>query len=218
MPLNPRSLFTRQRFLIRITANSITTSRWPSIPSRLENSQKRPAIVVPGSSILQPIWFLMGPKEIIRKQILLLPKVIMEKPNIWVSWKSRTFAATTSSLRLSILYGRGNGFRQCFFEKLEQQALRGDRANLFVDQFRSPLYIGDAVEAITRLASSKDQKGLFHLGGPERMSRFEFGESFCTICDFPQTLLVPSEIEQSQAAGASPQGLFPSGHQTSKSD
>jgi dTDP-4-dehydrorhamnose reductase len=107
-------------------------------------------------------------------------------------------------LRLSILYGRGNGFRHSFFEKLEQQALRGDRATLFVDQFRSPLYIEDAVEAITRLASSKDQKGLFHLGGPERMSWFEFGESFCTICDFPQTLLVPGEIGKAQLQAPCP--------------
>jgi dTDP-4-dehydrorhamnose reductase len=107
-------------------------------------------------------------------------------------------------LRLSILYGRGNGFRQCFFEKLEQKSLRGDRANLFVDQFRSPLYIGDAVEAITRLATSKDQKGLFHLGGPERMSCFEFGESFCEICDFPKTLLVPNEIEQAKLQAPRP--------------
>ena len=107
-------------------------------------------------------------------------------------------------LRLSILYGRGNGFRQCFFEKLEQQAIRGDRANLFVDQFRSPLYIGDAVEAIARLANSKNQKGLFHLGGPERMSRFEFGERFCMVCNFPQTLLIPSEIDKARLQAPRP--------------
>lgn len=107
-------------------------------------------------------------------------------------------------LRLSILYGRGNGFRQCFFEKLEQQALRGDHAYLFVDQFRSPLYIGDAVEAITRLANSRNHKGLFHLGGPERMSRFEFGESFCTVCDFPHSLLVPSEIGKAKLQAPRP--------------
>ena len=105
-----------------------------------------------------------------------------------------TISSNYVILRLSILYGRGNGSRQCFFEKLEQQALQGDRAHLFVDQFRSPLYLGDAVEAIARLVSSKDQKGLFHLGGPERMSRFEFGEHFCKVCDFPQTLLVPNEV------------------------
>ena len=107
-------------------------------------------------------------------------------------------------LRLSLLYGRGNGFRLCSFEKLEQQALRGNRANLFVDQFRSPLYIGDALEAITRLANSKDQKGLFHLGGPERMSRFEFGESFCTVYGFPQTLLVPIEMSKAKLQAPRP--------------
>lgn len=107
-------------------------------------------------------------------------------------------------LRLSLLYGRGNGLRLCSFEKLEQQALRGDRANLFVDQFRSPLYIGDALEAITRLTHSKDQKGLFHLGGPQRMSRFEFGESFCTVYGFPQTLLVPIEMSKAKLQAPRP--------------
>ncbi|MFN8009528.1 MAG: SDR family oxidoreductase [Terriglobia bacterium] len=107
-------------------------------------------------------------------------------------------------LRLSIFYGRSHGFKQSFFEKLEQQALRGDHAHLFVDQFRSPLYLADAVEAISRLANSKEQKGLFHLGGPERMSRFEFGERFCRICDFPQTLLVPEEIAKANLPAPRP--------------
>ncbi len=107
-------------------------------------------------------------------------------------------------LRLSLLYGRGNGLRLCSFEKLEQQALRGDRANLFVDQFRSPLYIGDALEAITRLTHSRDQKGLFHLGGPQRMSRFEFGESFCKVYGFPQTLLVPIEMSKAKLQAPRP--------------
>jgi len=107
-------------------------------------------------------------------------------------------------LRLSVLYGRGNGFKQSPFELLEQQALRGERASLFVDQFHSPLFIGDAVEAIARLAATKEQKGLYHMGGPERMSWFEFGESFCKVYAFPQSLLIPSEIGKAKLRAPRP--------------
>ena len=107
-------------------------------------------------------------------------------------------------LRLSVLYGRGSGFKQCFFEKLEQLALRGEPSNLFTDQFRSPLFIVDAVGAISRLAETKDQKGLFHLGGPDRMSWFEFGEKIRKVYNFPEALLVPSEIGKSNLRAPRP--------------
>jgi dTDP-4-dehydrorhamnose reductase len=100
-------------------------------------------------------------------------------------------------VRPSLLYGRSNGLNQNFLEKMEQKAIRGSKLDLFTDQFRTPLYIGDAVVAVERLISDKNLKGLFHLGGPERMSRFEFGEVFCRVFNFSRSLLAPCRLVES---------------------
>jgi dTDP-4-dehydrorhamnose reductase len=108
------------------------------------------------------------------------------------------------TLRLSLLYGRGNGQNQSFFEKMEQQAFRNLKLNLFVDQSRTPLFVDDAVSAIEAFTGDKSLKGLFHLGGPERMSRYQFGEVFCRVFKFPQTLLVPSRLDGSRLTAPRP--------------
>jgi dTDP-4-dehydrorhamnose reductase len=102
------------------------------------------------------------------------------------------------TLRLSLLYGRGNGWNQNFLERMEEQASRNSKLSLFTDQFRTPLFVEDTIYAIDRFIEDKTLKGLFHLGGPERMSRFQFGELFCKIFGFPQTLLVPSRLADSK--------------------
>jgi dTDP-4-dehydrorhamnose reductase len=100
-------------------------------------------------------------------------------------------------LRPSLLYGWSNGLNQNFLERMEQKAIRGSKLDLFTDQFRTPLYVGDAAVAVERLISDKNLKGLFHLGGPERMSRFEFGEIFCRVFNLSPSLLAPCRLVES---------------------
>ncbi len=84
-------------------------------------------------------------------------------------------------LRLSVMYGRGGGHKQNLFETIEEDTRAGRSVRLFTDQYRTPLFVGDAVTVIDRLLTEESLKGLFHLGGPERLSRYEFGEIFCRI-------------------------------------
>jgi dTDP-4-dehydrorhamnose reductase len=44
---------------------------------------------------------------------------------------------------------------------------------MFEDEFRSALYARDAVDGLLRIARQK-ATGIYHLGGPERLSRYEF--------------------------------------------
>ncbi len=108
------------------------------------------------------------------------------------------------TLRLSLLYGRGNGLNQNFFEKLEQKGLQGDKISLFVDQFHTPVFVNDAVTALERFVSEKSLKGLFHLGGPDRLSRFQFGELFCRIFNFPESILAESRLENANLPAPRP--------------
>jgi dTDP-4-dehydrorhamnose reductase len=87
---------------------------------------------------------------------------------------------------------------------MEQKAIRGSKLDLFTDQFRTPLYVGDAAVAVERLISDKSLKGLFHLGGPERMSRFEFGEVFCRIFNHSMSILAPCRLIDSGLSAPRP--------------
>jgi dTDP-4-dehydrorhamnose reductase len=83
------------------------------------------------------------------------------------------------TLRIGTLYGRGNGIRPNFFETLEKQLLAGMKPSCVVDQYRTFLFVEDAVQVISKLIEEKKVKGLFHLGGPEKASRFQFAETLC---------------------------------------
>lgn len=115
-----------------------------------------------------------------------------------------THSSYYAIVRLSVLYGRGTGVVLNLFETLEQQARRGTAMKLFTDQYRTPLFVGDAVAVIERLLVEKPLKGLFHLGGPERVNRYQFGEAFCRSCRCSRGLLVKSSLAEAKLVARRP--------------
>lgn len=76
--------------------------------------------------------------------------------------------------RLSLLYGnsggRGLGATDAVLEAVE----RSERPRLFVDEWRTPLEVTCAAEALVELLEF-DHPGPVHLAGPERVTRYELG-------------------------------------------
>lgn len=108
------------------------------------------------------------------------------------------------TLRIGTLYGRSNGNRPNFFEVLEKQLLAGKKPACVVDQYRTFLFVDDAVQAISQFIEEKTLKGLFHLGGPERASRFDFAEKLCAKLQVPTTLIEQVRLANSPSAAARP--------------
>jgi len=108
------------------------------------------------------------------------------------------------TLRIGTLYGRGNGVRPNFFETLEQQLLAGKKPSCIVDQYRTFLFVEDAVQAISQLIGEKTLKGLFHLGGPEKASRFQFAEKLCAVLGAPASLIDKVRLADSASAATRP--------------
>jgi dTDP-4-dehydrorhamnose reductase len=77
-------------------------------------------------------------------------------------------------VRLSLLYGPTRIGRPTFFDQQIAAARNRMPIQLFEDEWRSPVDIPTASRALARLARS-DYSGLLHVGGPQRMSRFEMG-------------------------------------------
>ena len=54
---------------------------------------------------------------------------------------------------------------------------------LFTDEYRCPVYVNDLVYAIVTAVNQK-AKGLFHIVGKDRISRFEMGEIIAAVYGF----------------------------------
>jgi dTDP-4-dehydrorhamnose reductase len=74
--------------------------------------------------------------------------------------------------RLSLLYGASLCGRQGFFDFALAMLRTGRPLEFFDDEFRTPLDYKTAARALVRLAES-DAQGVVHVGGRERVSRFE---------------------------------------------
>jgi dTDP-4-dehydrorhamnose reductase len=83
-------------------------------------------------------------------------------------------AAAGVVARVSLLFGPGLDGRRGFFDEQVDCIRSGRPMRLFADEWRTPLALETAAEALVCIAQS-DYKGLLHLGGPERMSRHEMG-------------------------------------------
>jgi len=79
-------------------------------------------------------------------------------------------------IRLALLYGPRLGSRPSFFDA-QVAALRAGtpRMGLFTDEWRTPVDYATAARAVVDLAGQR-ATGVFHVGGPERMSRWEMGQ------------------------------------------
>jgi dTDP-4-dehydrorhamnose reductase len=81
----------------------------------------------------------------------------------------------TAAARLSLLYGRCLTGRTSFFDRMVVALREGRSITLFADEWRTPLDLPTAAKALIELARS-EVTGRLHIGGPERLSRFEMGQ------------------------------------------
>lgn len=107
-------------------------------------------------------------------------------------------------LRLALMYGWGNPTRATFIDWMLARLQAGQEVPLFVDQYRTPLYVGQAAEVIGRLIDTPGVQGVFNLGGGERLDRYTFGRRCCEVFDLPQQLLKPVEMAAVGSAIARP--------------
>jgi dTDP-4-dehydrorhamnose reductase len=79
-------------------------------------------------------------------------------------------------LRTALIHGRGFGPKASASESVARRLSRGEPATLFDDEWRTPIDAGSVADAVTRLLERPQLSGVFHLGGLERLTRFELGE------------------------------------------
>lgn len=100
--------------------------------------------------------------------------------NTYAETKVRTEAVVLANprhtvVRLSLNAGRSPTGTMSFNEDMRRAWERGQTLNLFTDEFRNPLPAVVTARALWELALGR-HAGLFHLGGAERLSRWEIGQ------------------------------------------
>ncbi len=87
---------------------------------------------------------------------------------------SLALCPSAAVVRVALVIGRGHGPRGTGTEAIVWALRAGRPARLFSDQYRTPIDADSVAEAIA-LALQRRASGRYHLGGSERVSRYELG-------------------------------------------
>ncbi len=97
-------------------------------------------------------------------------------------------------VRLPLMYGRTGPSHGSFIKWMLSAWREKKPLLLFIDQYRTPLYAGDAVKTFPLLIARPELRGTYHLGGGERINRAEFGYRMAEIFSLDPALIVPARM------------------------
>jgi dTDP-4-dehydrorhamnose reductase len=93
-------------------------------------------------------------------------------------------------VRTVVLFGYGIDVRDNFALWVVKKLQAGKRIHCATDMVGNPTYVADLSYAVTRIFEL-NRKGLFHLCGPERLSRFEFAHKIARAFELDGSLIAP---------------------------
>jgi dTDP-4-dehydrorhamnose reductase len=80
---------------------------------------------------------------------------------------------------------------------MEGSIREGKSLRLYIDEFRSPVAAAELARCLSLLAQ-RAGPGLYHLAGPERMSRYGLGRLICQGLGWPLESLVPARLAEEE--------------------
>ena len=89
----------------------------------------------------------------------------------------------TAVCRMPLMFGMATPTATSFIQPFIQTLREGKELNLFIDEFRTPVSGKTAAQGLL-LALAK-VKGRIHLGGKERLSRYDFGRLLVEVFQLP---------------------------------
>jgi len=97
--------------------------------------------------------------------------------------------------RVSVLYGYNDSCDKLTFEKWVKKSLaEGKPIDVVSDQHSCPTLIDDIAHA-TQVLTEKKESGLFHVVGPECISRYDFARRIAYAFSLDETLITPVSTE-----------------------
>lgn len=108
--------------------------------------------------------------------------------------------------RLALLYGRTSGQRIGFFDQAFDRFKRGEPQYFFDDEYRTPLLYEDAAGILISLLVS-DVQGVIHVGGRDRLSRFELMRRVAMKSGFAESLVRAGKLADAEFSEPRPADL-----------
>jgi dTDP-4-dehydrorhamnose reductase len=90
--------------------------------------------------------------------------------------------------RISLLYGRSLIGRDSFYDRAVAELNAGKPQRFFEDEFRTPLHYAAAARALVQLGLGV-ASGIVHVGGRERVSRFELMRRVAGVLGYSRDLI-----------------------------
>jgi dTDP-4-dehydrorhamnose reductase len=121
------------------------------------------------------------------------------KPNP-LGYYARTKLASENALRISgtfntilrtnVLYGINSSCKVDFVRWLINSLKDGKRVSIVTDQINNPTFVDDLVQGISKVIEYK-KPGIYHIGGREFLSRFEFSLRIADFFNLDKNLIEP---------------------------
>lgn len=105
--------------------------------------------------------------------------------------------------RSALIYGFSLTGSKTFSEIMLDRTKSGESVQLFTDQYRTPILVDNLAQALLELAAS-EYCGTMHLGGADRISRYDFGILFAKYFSISSNLLIPTQMKNFQFKAARP--------------
>ena len=104
--------------------------------------------------------------------------------------------------RMPLMFGDPGPVATSFIQPLIKAMTEGNEVNLFVDEFRTPVSGKDAAQGL--MIALDKLPGIIHLGGAERISRYEFGKLLADTFKIRHAKLNACKQEDVKMAAARP--------------
>ncbi|MDJ0844230.1 SDR family oxidoreductase [Crocosphaera sp.] len=115
-----------------------------------------------------------------------------------------TIYPKTVICRMPLMFGIPSPHAASFIQFFLKTFREGKQLSLFTDEYRTPVSGLTAVKGLL-LALEKGEGEILHLGGKERISRYEFGHLMAEVFDFSKALITPClQKDVAMAAPRSP--------------
>lgn len=98
--------------------------------------------------------------------------------------------------RVAKLYAGGSPFHPCFVTWMRDRFESGQPVPLFSDQFRTPVFVDDVARALEAILEQGARKSLYHVAGPRRLTRLEFGKVFAQVFGYDEELIKPTRLSE----------------------
>ncbi len=115
--------------------------------------------------------------------------------------KMREVYPAIAICRMPLMFGAPSSVAASFMQGMVSNLKAGKEINLFVDEFRTPASASATSQGLL-LAVEKKVQGILHLGGKERISRYDFGLLLADIWQLPTDLIKPGK--QSDVVAVAP--------------